>query len=139
VVLGCVGVPMTVSRVAAAPYEPEFLSLGLTATMDAPAEAVAGVPFDYVVTLTNTTAQAVRLSPCLNYSQYVKVEATAEDQHALNCSAAGPISAGGSESFRMHLTMPAAASGTTELVWRLHTGGPETIYAAATVRVAPAP
>ena len=131
--IGCLGQKVQVSRVGGPPYEAQYADLGLDATISAADHATAGQPFSYVVTLHNRTDKDFPLSPCPNYSQTTKLETETPTDHALNCAASRPIPAGGSESFAMTIPIPATTQAYASLIWRLHTGGTESILASNTL------
>ncbi len=137
---------ITVSRVSGPPCRLDTTVKRLSAATpggtreDLPTEALrfraadhatTGQSFSYVVTLHNATDKEFPLSPCPNYSQTTKLESAAPTDYALNCAAARPIPAGGSEAFAMTIAVPATTQAFASLIWRLHTGGSESILAEA--------
>ena len=134
--IGCVGDTVDVSSAGAAAYEPSYPPIGLTATMTAPSTAVAGQTLNYVVALRNTTDAPFPMSRCVNYAQFFKVLPYVPGDHALNCAAGHDIPAGGTESFRMRITVPPDAQPVRGvLIWHMHTGGPESVVACALVNI----
>lgn len=97
----------------------------LTGSISAPTTAVRGQVYRYAVTLANATDQDIPLSPCPSYSQSLSQSASGETRAEggtwlLNCGVAGAISAHGSVTFQMQLSVPdTMAAGPAKLVWRL--------------------
>ncbi|MGH9066710.1 MAG: DUF4232 domain-containing protein, partial [Acidimicrobiales bacterium] len=101
-------------------YPPDAVA-SLRVGIDAPAQVRAGTTLVYTVTLTNPGAKAVALDPCPSYIQGLAGLAGAEKAlGGLDCRHARPVPAHGSETFVMHLGIPATApSGETTLHWLL--------------------
>jgi hypothetical protein len=90
----------------------------LTVTLVLPATARAGAVLRYVVEVHNPGSVGVALDPCPNFLQALGGNLVKEP-HALNCPAAHPVPAFGSERFAMELVVPASApSGATALSWQ---------------------
>jgi hypothetical protein len=110
------GVPFTATDQVSSPLNV------LTATAAMPATVAAGTTVTYTVTLQNPTGQAVALSPCPSYTQYISPVGTrpgsAASQYYLNCQAAPEIPAGSSVTFDMQIPAPAAA-GVAKYGWAL--------------------
>jgi hypothetical protein len=86
-------------------YLPDPVST-LTVSIAAPASVTAGRDLDYVVTLDNSGSSDVALEPCPNFLQALGGNVVKE-RHRLNCAAAHPVPAGGVETFRMRMHIPA--------------------------------
>ena len=92
-----------------------------------PATAPAGGSVDYLVRLTNPTAQDVPLDPCPGYLQERLVVSTGDatgfntsQVYRLNCRPTSSVPAGSSVAFRMHAQVPADPPGPSYvLTWRL--------------------
>jgi hypothetical protein len=98
----------------------------LTAELNAPREATAGAPLDYLVTLKNPSDQPIALSPCPGYQQVLNTaSAQAGGTLRLNCAGAGGVvPAHGERQFEMRALVPEAAGheGGVKLSWRLADG-----------------
>ena len=100
--------------------EPPDPLRGLALALHAPPVVRAGTILRYTLTLTNPGRSGVALRPCPNF---VQVFDRVKDRHRLNCAAAQPIPAGGSEAFAMELPVPAdSTSGQARLAWGSSTG-----------------
>lgn len=111
---------------------------GLVASLSVPAAAQAGEVLHYRVTLSNPTASDVPLEPCPDFLQTFGVHV--KEPHALNCAAARPVPAGGSETFAMELVVPTAPSSRkTVLTWILQLGQDLPVPAFAEVLVTDGP
>ncbi len=92
-----------------------------------PATAVAGGSVDWVVRLTNPTAQDVPLDPCPGYLQQRFVQSAgdaagvnASEAYRLDCRPVPVVPAGGSVAFRMRAAVPPDPPGPAYVVsWRL--------------------
>ena len=117
-------------------YPPDPLR-GLTATMTAPTSVKAGAVFTYVITLVNLTAQSIALDPCRGYFQQLDSVKSQFFLYQLNCAAAQPIPAYGSESFVMKMTAAGVSPGQHILSWHLDRGGNPGAGAASSMTVVP--
>ena len=85
--------------------------------------AIPGQPYDFAVTLTNTGASTVSLSPCPSYEEGFKGVGSFDGfgvSYQLNCAAAAPIAAGSSETFEMEVPVPASMpAGRDEFTWSI--------------------
>jgi hypothetical protein len=110
------GVPSTATDQISSPLNV------LTATAAMPATVTAGTTATYTVTLQNPTSQAVALSPCPSYTEYMSPVGTrfgsGASQYYLNCPAVPEIPAGSSVTFDMQIPVPAAA-GVAKYGWAL--------------------
>jgi hypothetical protein len=91
----------------------------LTARAAVPASARAGSTLDFIVTLTNPTAEAVALRPCPGYTMgFYNPRKSVHQSYALNCAAAPAIAAHGHERYEMRLHIPGqAAPGPAKFYW----------------------
>ena len=100
--------------------EPPDPLRGLTLALHAPPVVRAGSILRYTLTLTNPGRSEVALRPC---PDFVHVFGRVKDRHRLNCAAAQPIPAGGSEVFAIELLVPGdSPSGQARLSWLSSTG-----------------
>lgn len=133
--LGCGRPELQVSALGGdAPQQQEGLPAWavLEPTIEAPASVRAGDVLRYRVVLTNPTDTDVPLDACPNLLQ--ALGSAVKRLWALNCAAAGPVPAQGSETFAMELAVPGDAPvGGLRLVWSL--AGPGTTPAGAAVEV----
>ncbi len=107
----------------AQPVYPSDPLLAMGATINIPETVFAGRVFSYLITLTNPTSASIALNPCRGYYQQVDSMKSQYFAFELNCGAAHPIVAGGSESFVMEMTAAGLSSGVHHIDWRLDTGG----------------
>ncbi len=100
----------------------------LQATVTAPSTAAHGSTFTYTVTLTNSTAGAIALSPCPSYTEGFSNGNGVEDQATwlLNCQVEQQIPAGASLTFAIQYVVPSSfPAGVAKLSWALQVpGGP---------------
>ena len=81
----------------------------LSPTLTAGGPATPGQSYDFAVTLTNTGVSTAPLSPCPSYEKGFKGAGSFDGigvGYQLNCAAAAPIPAGGSETFEMEVPVP---------------------------------
>jgi hypothetical protein len=108
--------------------EPSYAPLPwqhLRPSLAVPPSVRAGEVLRYTVTLTNDNEQDVPLDPCPNVLQ--ALAAGAKGLWGLNCGAARPVPARGSETFVMELRVPDnAPTGPQRLVWSLTGPGART-------------
>ena len=81
----------------------------LSPTLTAGGPATPGQSYDFAVTLTNTGVSTAPLSPCPSYEEGFKGAGSFDGigvGYQLNCAAAAPIPAGGSETFEMEVPVP---------------------------------
>jgi hypothetical protein len=101
----------------------------LTVSRSMPATVTPGTTADYAVTLTNPTRQAVKLSPCPSYEEFIAPTGTKPGQDAsyyyLNCQAAPSIPAHGKLTFDMEIQVPAGV-GQAKYGWLLQGTSVET-------------
>ena len=117
---------VTVSELASAiaqPMYPRDPLLQLTATISMPDTVTSDAVFTYVITLSNATAEPISLDPCRGYYQQIDSSKSQYFAYELNCGAAHPIPARGSESFAIEMTAAGLAAGEHRLSWNLDTGG----------------
>ena len=129
---------VTVTELAKAisqPVYPRDPLLQLTATVSVPNVVTSGAVFTYVITLANATAEAISLDPCRGYYQQVDSSKSQYFSFELNCGAAHPIPAQGSESFAIEMTAAGLAAGEHRLSWDLDTGGTPGPAVSATLNV----
>jgi hypothetical protein len=104
--------------------EPTYPTDPLVATVNLPGQIRAGSTFDYTVTLTNPTAKAIPLSPCLTYEEHVttaKPDTAAASvglYYQLNCAGNPVVPAHQPLTFAMRIPAPKQA-GSGWLTWRL--------------------
>ncbi|MGD0449314.1 MAG: hypothetical protein ABSB36_12040 [Candidatus Dormibacteria bacterium] len=95
----------------------------LSPTLTAEGPATPGQSYDFSVTLTNTGASAASFSPCPSYEEGFKGVGSFDGfgvSYQLNCAAAGPIPAGGSETFEMEVPVPASVpAGQETFTWAI--------------------
>ena len=84
-------------------------TLGLQASLQLPTHVRAGTTLRYTITLTNGSPSHIALYPCPPFVQ--TLTGVAKEAGLLNCPAAHPVPAGGSEVFAMELAVPATAPG----------------------------
>jgi hypothetical protein len=96
-------------------------TLPVRAAVTAPATARAGSVLAYTVTLTNTSAKAVRLSPCPAYTETALPSGTPL-RYRLNCTPVTALQPSRAVRFAMRLALP-ADPGTVTVRWTL-AGGP---------------
>jgi hypothetical protein len=126
---------VTVTELSGNPTQtayPQDPLLGLTASMKAPASVRVGGVFRYVIILANPTSQSIALDPCRGYYQTVDSMKSSFFVYELNCGAAHPIPAYGSESFVMDMTAAGLVAGLHTLSWNLDTDGTPGPEASAT-------
>jgi len=105
------------SNTPATPSPSIGLPPGLTASLSAPAIARAGESYRYLVTLRNATTSPISLNPCPTYGEGLKGP-NGEAFYTLNCPAATPVPANGSEVFEMYLPIPSSIpAGVYRLGW----------------------
>lgn len=117
---------VTVTELASAmaqPVYPRDPLLQLTATVSMPDTVTSGAVFTYVITLSNATAEPISLDPCRGYYQQIDSSKSQYFSYELNCGAAHPIPAQGSESFAIEMTAAGLTAGVHTLRWHLDTGG----------------
>ena len=117
---------VTVTELASAiaqPVYPHDPLLQLAATVSTPDTVTSGAVFTYVITLSNATAEPVSLDPCRGYYQQIDSSKSQYFAYELNCGAAHPIPARGSESFAIEMTAAGLTAGEHRLSWNLDTGG----------------
>ena len=126
---GCV--PMSVSPFYVFP-EPEPRPQPFAVHLIAPTAVLSGTTLQYLVELTNLSADAVTLLStfCPNYVEQLGA-ITVQKVKALNCADVGPIVPGQIAVFAMQLVVPAGlAPGTLDLSWNWYdsySGGDRTI------------
>jgi hypothetical protein len=95
----------------------------LSPTLTAEGPATPGQSYDFSVTLTNTGASAASFSPCPSCEEGFKGVGSFDGfgvSYQLNCAAAGPIPAGGSETFEMEVPVPASVpAGQETFTWAI--------------------
>jgi hypothetical protein len=96
-------------------------TLPVHAAVTAPATARAGSVLAYTVTLTNTSAKAVGLSPCPAYTETALPSGTPL-RYRLNCTPVKALQPHVAVRFAMRLALP-ADPGAVTVRWTL-TGGP---------------
>ena len=129
---------VAVSELASAiaqPVYPRDPLLQLTATISMPDTVTTGAVFTYVITLSNATAEPISLDPCRGYHQQIDSSKSQYFAYELNCAAAHPIPARGSESFAIEMTAAGLAAGEHRLSWNLDTGGTPGPAVSATLNV----
>lgn len=95
----------------------------------------SGAVFTYVITLSNAAAEPISLDPCRGYHQQIDSAKSQYFAYELNCAAAHPIPAQGSESFAIEMTAAGLTAGVHSLNWRLDTGGTPGPEVSATLNV----
>jgi hypothetical protein len=105
---------------AAAPQAGGTVS-GLRATIALPTTISADSTLDYRVTLRNTGDGAVTWATCPVYVESLTTEAasTPATAYRLNCTSTGSLRPGAAVVFDMRIAVPADATGTLTLTWRL--------------------
>ncbi len=111
----------------------------LTVSRSMPGAVPPGGTADYTVTLTNPTGQAVALTPCPSYAEFMVVTGAgqptdplkATSYYYLNCQAVPRIPGHASVTFDMRIQVP-TGSGTAKYGWQLQgtaleTGGVTTL------------
>ncbi|MFZ0130799.1 MAG: DUF4232 domain-containing protein [Candidatus Dormiibacterota bacterium] len=129
---------VTVTELATAATQPVYPRdplLQLAATISAPNSVMSGSVFTYVITLSNATSEPITLDPCRGYYQQVDSTKSQYFSFELNCGAARPIPARGSESFAMEMTAEGLTAGGHSLNWHLDTDGTPGPQASATLSV----
>ena len=123
------GVPGTSSDQSSSPLNV------LTASAAMPGTVTAGTTARYTVTLHNPTGQAVALSRCPSYMEFMSplgtMPGSGASRYYLNCQAVSIIPAGGSVTFDMQISVP-GTTGDAKYGWALQgtsvqTGGSVTI------------
>lgn len=116
---------VTVSELAA-PAPPDVYPsdplAALTSSIRAPSTVDPGAKITYIITMFNPTSAAVALDPCRGYYQTLDSTKGPSFSYELNCAAAQPIAAKGSESFVMEIGAPTLDPGTHSLCWTLDQG-----------------
>jgi hypothetical protein len=108
--------------VPAPPPPGSALYPGVAAEANMPAVVTAGDTVTYVVTLTNTTAQAVALDPCPVYTEsiYSPVnKAGSVHSYYLNCDSVRSIPAHASVRYQMKIRAPDVASQGAKFDWNI--------------------
>ncbi|MDH2445488.1 hypothetical protein QDR37_16195 [Amnibacterium sp. CER49] len=95
-------------------------TLPVHAAIAAPATARAGSVLAYTVTLTNTSAKAVRLSPCPTYTE-AALPSGVPLRYRLNCTPVRALPPSSAVRFAMRLALP-ADPGAVTLRWTLADG-----------------
>jgi hypothetical protein len=117
-----VGCGVTVTELYVPPpqvtYPPDPM-VGLTARLLLPSSVHIGQTLVYVVSLVNPTASPVALNPCRGYYQLLDSLKSPSSFYQLNCGAAGPIPADGSESFVMNMPSFDVKPGAHLLCWTM--------------------
>jgi hypothetical protein len=95
----------------------------LSPTLTAGGPAIPGQSYDFAVTLTNTGVSTASLSPCPTYEEGFKGVGSFDGfgvSYQLNCAAAAPIPAGGSETFEMEMPVPVSMpAGRDTFTWAI--------------------
>jgi len=95
----------------------------LSPMLTAGGPATPGQSYDFAVTLTNTGRSTTSLSPCPSYEEGFKGVGSFDGfgvSYQLNCAAAAPIPAGGSETFEMEVPVPASIpAGRDAFTWAI--------------------
>ncbi len=94
----------------------------LKARLDVLGPVQAGYTLTYSVTLTNPSSDAVQLSPCPAYTQYLATAQPGQVQQTLllNCANVGSLEPGGEATFEMKIQVPSQFStGPAKLSWKL--------------------
>ena len=116
---------VAVTEFAVPASQPVFLSdplAALTSTIRAPSAVKAGTTITYVISLDNPGTAAVALTPCRGYFQTLDRTKSPSFAYQLHCSAAGPITPDGSESFVMEMPTSGVTAGRHLLCWSLDKG-----------------
>jgi hypothetical protein len=82
----------------------------------------SGQTLVYVVSMVNPITSSIALNPCRGYYQLPDLMKSSSSFYQLNCGAAGPIPADGSESFVMNMPSYDVKPGLHSLCWTLDTG-----------------
>jgi hypothetical protein len=98
----------------------------VSATIQAPPATKDGQPIVYIITLTNPTNTPVSLSVCRGYEQTLDGAKPPSFSYELNCAAARPIPAHGSEPFVIEMPSYSAPPGTHTVCWSLDDDGAPT-------------
>jgi hypothetical protein len=120
-----VGCGVTVTELYVPPPQSAYPTdpmVGLTVSAQMPPSVRIGQTVVYLVTLSNPTSTALVLNPCRGYFQMLDSTKTASSFYQLNCDAAHPIPAYGSESFVMRMQSYSIEPGAHSLCWTLDTG-----------------
>lgn len=125
----CQGLGVGSFEAPPAPVGPTPAPLLPAVTVRAPASAVVGKPYEYLVKLTNDTQQSMNLTAmCPNYEEELFADIIngssppLRGKHffQLNCAPAGTIAPGNSATFGMVLDVPSGATpGTYALIFSL--------------------
>jgi hypothetical protein len=93
---------------------------GVSASLTASQPATAGHPYDFEITLSNSSGIPASLSPCPAYEEGLKGVSASVSTYLLNCAAATPIAADGAETFAMQILIPpSTVPGPYVLTWGL--------------------
>ncbi|HAW10503.1 MAG: hypothetical protein ABSC16_12295 [Candidatus Dormibacteria bacterium] len=91
---------------------------GVSASLTATGPATAGRPYDFEITLSNSSGSPIPLSPCPAYVEGLKDASASVSTYLLNCAAATPIVADGTETFAMQILIPPSTGpGQYLLTW----------------------
>lgn len=94
----------------------------LAASIQAPSTVPAGTTIIYVVTLSNPSSAPIAMAACRGYYQTLDSAKSPYFAYELNCGAARPIPADGSEGFVMEMPTSATPPGWHTLCWTLDKG-----------------
>ncbi len=121
---------MTFGAVDSGPVGQSQVGVGqlsrLKASITALPSIARGAVLIYRVTLRNTSATSVTLSPCPSYTEVLGTGGSTPIQQTLllNCAAASAIAGNPSLTYEMRLSVPSsAAAGPTKLSWKLDVAG----------------
>jgi hypothetical protein len=113
---------VTITVPSSSPSAPASAT-ALSPTLTAGGPATPGQSHDFAVTLTNTGVSTASLSPCPSYEEGFKRVGSFDGfgvSYQLNCAAAAPIPAGGSETFEMEVPVPASMpAGRDAFTWAI--------------------
>jgi hypothetical protein len=81
---------------------------GVGASLTASGPAIPGHPYDFEITLSNSSDSPVPLSPCPTYEEGLKGASASVSAYLLNCAAGKPIAPDSAETFAIRILIPSS-------------------------------